>query len=126
MRVSAIDHLVMTCSDVDRTVHWYSRVLGLDVITYGPGRRALRVGDQKINLRPAASHDWVTGATSSPGDQDLCFLTELAPRQVLQRLDELGVEVTEGPVVRSGARGPLTSVYCLDPDGSLVEIASYA
>lgn len=125
MRITALDHLVMTCSDVDRTVEWYQRVLELPVITYGPGRRALRVGRQKINLRPVGSDDWVTGAASEPGDQDLCFLTELAPEQVLQRLAELGVPVTNGPVRRDGARGTLTSVYVLDPDGSLIEIASY-
>lgn len=126
MFITALDHLVMTCSDVDRTIEWYTRVLELPVITYGPGRRALLVGRQKINLRPGeGSDDWVTGATSGPGDQDLCFLTELSPQQVLDRLGELGVEVTNGPVTRDGARGTIHSVYCLDPDGSLIEIASY-
>lgn len=126
MLITALDHLVMTCSDVDRTIDWYTRVLELPVITYGPGRRALLVGRQKINLRPAVgSDDWVTGATSTPGDQDLCFLTDLSPQQVLERLAALGVEVTNGPITRDGARGTLRSVYCLDPDGSLVEISSY-
>ncbi|WP_134773304.1 VOC family protein [Ornithinimicrobium flavum] len=126
MLITALDHLVMTCSDVDRTIDWYTRVLELPVITYGPGRRALLVGQQKINLRPAVgSDDWLTGATSTPGDQDLCFLTDLSPQQVLERLAALGVEVTNGPITRDGARGTLRSVYCLDPDGSLVEISSY-
>jgi catechol 2,3-dioxygenase-like lactoylglutathione lyase family enzyme len=125
--ITGLDHLVMTCSDVDRTADWYTRVLELPVITYGQGRRALLVGPQKINLRPAeGSEDWVTGATSVPGDQDLCFLTEQSPQQVMQRLEELGVQVTNGPVTRDGARGTINSVYCLDPDGSLVEISSYA
>ncbi|MCQ8278143.1 VOC family protein [Acetobacteraceae bacterium KSS8] len=124
--VDRLDHLVITCRDVATSSNWYQRVLGMEHEEYGRNRRcALRFGGQKINLRPSGADGWETADDAMPGSQDLCFVTAVASEDVIDHLRECGVVVTEGPVHRLGALGPITSVYCKDPDGNLVEIASY-
>ncbi|WP_167475643.1 VOC family protein [Nocardia arthritidis] len=128
--VERLDHLVLNCADVAATADWYARVLGMRVEKFGPkGRTALSFGNQKINLRPlgalADDPDWVTGATEAAGSEDLCFITEASPQEVRDHLRACGIEITNGPVTKIGALGEMTSHYCRDLDGNLVEIAVY-
>jgi catechol 2,3-dioxygenase-like lactoylglutathione lyase family enzyme len=123
--ITGIDHVVLNCSDVDAIAAWYERALDLEVEVYGEGRKALVFGAQKINLRPVGSADWETASVETPGGLDICFMTASPVSDVIERWQELGIEVHEGPIQRSGARGPITSVYALDPDGNLVEVAQY-
>ncbi|OBH31016.1 virulence protein [Mycobacterium sp. E342] len=128
--VEGIDHVVLNCHDVDATAAWYERVLGMRRETFGPSARiGLRFGEQKLNLRPvgalADDPEWVTGSVEAAGSADLCFITRSRPDEVRAHLTECGVEVVAGPVTRTGALGPMTSHYCRDVDGNLVEIAFY-
>ena len=125
--VTGLDHLVITCRDVEATADWYGRVLGMARERFGPhGRVALRFGSQKINLRPASATQeaWFSGVAAAPGTQDLCFLAG-EPADTLAHLRACGVAVEVGPAPKDGALGPITSVYVRDPDGNLVEIACY-
>lgn len=132
IRITALDHLVINVGDVQRSAQWYRRVLGMEVRVFDPGhgkvpRTSLVFGAQKINLRPhdADKDDWFTADRVAAGSDDLCFLTSATPAEVLAHLAVSHVAVEEGPVAKQGARGTLHSVYCRDPDGNLIEIASY-
>jgi catechol 2,3-dioxygenase-like lactoylglutathione lyase family enzyme len=132
MKVSALDHIVINVADVARSVDWYRKVLGMEVKVFDPGhgkpvRTSLAFGQQKINVRPRGADkvEWFTADHEMPGSDDLCFLTSSAPDEVVAHLTACGVAIEEGPVTKQGARGPLRSVYCRDPDGSLIEISSY-
>jgi catechol 2,3-dioxygenase-like lactoylglutathione lyase family enzyme len=124
--IDRIDHVVVNCRDVEAMASWYERALGLQREAFGPDRRiALKFGRQKLNLRPTGAANWETGAIDTPGAMDFCFITESGLDAVITRLRGCGIEITHGPTTRTGALGPMTSVYCRDPDGNLVEIASY-
>ena len=130
LAVERFDHIVLNCCDIEATASWYERVLGMRRETFGPSRgTALCFGDQKINLRPigalADDPDWVTGSVEAAGSEDLCFITRSTPDEVHAQLAECGVEVISGPVTKIGALGPMTSHYCRDVDGNLIEIAVY-
>jgi catechol 2,3-dioxygenase-like lactoylglutathione lyase family enzyme len=124
--VNRIDHVVLNCRDVDATADWYVRVLGMRREVFGEGRVALVFGNQKINVRPSGAPNWETGAVDAPGSLDLCFIVDLSPDDVGAHLRECGVQITAGPVPKTGALGPMTSHYCRDPDGNLIEVASYS
>ena len=133
VKIHALDHLVINVADVGRTTEWYRKILGMEVKVFDPGRgktprTSLIFGNQKINVRPrdADKVEWFTADHETPGSEDLCFLTSSAPDEVVAHLKANGVAIEEGPVERQGARGTLRSVYCRDPDGSLIEISSYA
>ena len=128
--VERIDHIVLNCKDVEATASWYERVLGMRRETFGPSQRtAVSFGNQKINLRPvgalADDPDWVTGAVEAAGSEDLCFITRATPDDVRDHLTACGIDIVSGPVTKTGALGPMTSHYCRDVDGNLVEIAVY-
>ena len=126
--VDRIDHIVLNVKDVEITAAWYQRVLGMEREDFGPNHRtALKFGGQKINVRPidADQRTWLTGVRTTPGAADLCFITAVPPDEVIGHLHDCGVQILPGPVERAGALGPIASVYCRDPDGNLVEIASY-
>jgi catechol 2,3-dioxygenase-like lactoylglutathione lyase family enzyme len=132
IKVNALDHIVINVCDVARTTEWYRRVLGMEVRVFDPGhgkaaRTSLVFGDQKINVRPLGADkvEWFTADREAAGSDDLCFLTSSTPEQVVAHLKACGVAIEEGPVMKQGARGALRSVYCRDPDGSLIEISSY-
>jgi catechol 2,3-dioxygenase-like lactoylglutathione lyase family enzyme len=132
VKVHSLDHLVINVSDVARSVEWYRKVLGMEVNVFDPGhgkppRTSLMFGSQKINLRPreADKVEWFTADHETAGSDDLCFLTSSTPEEVIAHLKACGVAIAEGPVRKQGARGVLRSVYCRDPDGSLIEISSY-
>ncbi len=120
--ITGIDHVVLTVRDIEVSAAFYKRVLGLDCVTFGEGRRALMVGDQKINLHTLGME---TRNHATIGAGDICLTTDMAPAAVVEKLSAEGVAIDEGPVQRSGARGPITSVYFVDPDGHLVEVSSY-
>jgi catechol 2,3-dioxygenase-like lactoylglutathione lyase family enzyme len=133
VKVHELDHLVINVADVARSVAWYQKILGMEVNVFDPGqgrpkRTSLMFGSQKINVRPIATDkvEWFTADHETPGSEDLCFLTTSTPDEVVAHLKANGVAIEEGPVDKQGARGTLRSVYCRDPDGSLIEISSYA
>ncbi|HVV39432.1 MAG TPA: VOC family protein [Nitrobacter sp.] len=132
VKITALDHLVINVADVTRTVDWYTRVLGMEAKVFDPGhgrvpRTSLSFGNQKINVRSVTADkiEWFTADHETAGSDDLCFLTTASPEDVVAHLKACGVAIEEGPVTKQGARGPIRSVYCRDPDGSLIEISSY-
>jgi catechol 2,3-dioxygenase-like lactoylglutathione lyase family enzyme len=127
--IDGFDHLVVNVKDVEASAAWYQRVLGM-TREDAPGtlvRTSVHFGRHKINLRPIAASkvDWFTGEHAAAGSDDLCFLTQAAPEATVAHLKACGVAIEVGPVKRLGARGMMMSVYCRDPDGSLIEIATY-
>jgi catechol 2,3-dioxygenase-like lactoylglutathione lyase family enzyme len=125
MRVQRLDHLVLTVADIDTTVDFYSRVLGMTPVTFGAGRRALSFGDSKINLHQAGHEFEPRARQATPGSADVCLIIDQTIDQVVDRLTQLGVAIEEGPVDRTGAKGPIRSVYLRDPDGNLIELSNY-
>jgi len=125
MRIDRLDHLVLTVADIDRTVAFYTTVLGMQEETFGAGRRALTFGRQKINLHEAGREFEPKARHPTPGSGDLCFVTTSELREVQQHLASCDVPIEEGPVDRTGALGPIRSVYIRDPDANLVEISTY-
>lgn len=119
-----IDHLVLTVQDIDATCEFYTRVLGMTVVTFGEGRIALQFGSQKINLHQAGAEFEPKAARPTPGSADLCFIICTALDEVIAQLHKMNVPIVEGPVERTGAEGPIVSVYVRDPDGNLIEIAN--
>ncbi|MFZ5579440.1 MAG: VOC family protein [Pseudomonadota bacterium] len=117
--IASLDHLVLTVRDIEATVSFYRRVLGM----HGEQRTALHFGRQKINLHPAGAPFLPHALAPTPGSADLCFLTDRSLAQVMEHLQTEGVTIEQGPVRRTGAVGPLLSVYLRDPDGNLIEIA---
>lgn len=125
IHVSHIDHIVFTVADIAATIAFYQRVLGLEVVTFGEGRRALRFGPNKINLHQAGQEFEPHAARPVPGSVDLCLITSSPLDEVVAHLTAVGVPIEEGPVTRTGAAGPILSVYFRDLDQNLIEIASY-
>jgi catechol 2,3-dioxygenase-like lactoylglutathione lyase family enzyme len=120
-----LDHLVMTVRDLDTTCTFYQRVLGMEVVTFGAGRKALAFGRQRINLH-LAGHEFEPKAEHpTPGSADLCFIATVPISQIITHLNVCEVAILEGPVPRTGALGDMISVYFRDPDLNLLEIASY-
>lgn len=125
MQIERLDHWVLTVRDVDATVAFYERVLGMRAITFGNGRRALAFGQQKINLHPAQTPLRPHAAQPTPGSGDLCLITRTPIEEVIIELENAGVAIEQGPAPRTGALGPIISVYFRDPDGNLIEVARY-
>ncbi len=125
MRVESLDHLVLTVADVEASADFFARVLGMEKLVFGAGRVALKFGRQKINLHPAAAPLQPHAAQPTRGSGDLCFVTEQALAEWIGHLAARGVAVEAGPVPRTGALGPMTSIYLRDLDGNLIEIANY-
>ena len=121
--VLGLDHLVLTVRDVERALSFYRRVLGMDPIAFGNGRRALSFGNQKINLHPVGEEIEPHASDPAPGSADLCFRVDLSIDALLSHLASLGISPELGPVQRTGAMGPLVSVYIRDPDGNLIELS---
>lgn len=121
--VTALDHLVLTVADPRRTAEFYQALLGMELHRFGENRLALHFGQQKINLH-RAGHEFEPKAHSPlPGSADLCFLVEGTARDSAAKLIEAGVTIEDGPVPRTGATGPIMSLYLRDPDGNLIELA---
>lgn len=125
MHVDRLDHIVLTVADVAATCAFYERVLGLRVVTFAGGRKALSFGNQKINLHQAGREFEPKAAAPTPGSADLCLVSKAPLDQVIAHLHSCGVAILEGPVQRTGAMGPITSVYFRDPDNNLIEVCNY-
>ena len=123
--IDRIDHLVLTVFDLERTIDFYSRVLGMEPVTFAAGRRGLAFGRQKLNLHQAGREFEPKALKPTPGSMDLCFITETPLEEVIAQLKSQGVAIAEGPVPKTGALGPMTSVYFRDPDGNLIEVSNY-
>lgn len=123
MRIDSLDHLVLTVADVEATCAFYRRVLGMEIVTFAGGRRALAFGRQKINLHLHGREFEPKADRPTPGSGDLCFLASTPIGEVVAHLTAEGVAIVAGPVRRTGATGPILSVYFRDPDGNLIEVA---
>ncbi|XP_069832389.1 glyoxalase domain-containing protein 5 isoform X2 [Dendropsophus ebraccatus] len=124
-RIKHLDHLVLTVRSLEDTVGFYTRVLGMDVVTFKGGRKALAFGVQKINLHEAGKEFEPKAKHPKPGSADLCLITETPLSAVLQHLQICGIPIEEGPVSRTGAVGEIQSVYFRDPDHNLIEVSNY-
>jgi catechol 2,3-dioxygenase-like lactoylglutathione lyase family enzyme len=125
MKIDSLDHLVLTVADIEATCEFYKRVLGMEVVSFGAGRKALSFGSQKINLQQQGKESSLKAERPTPGSADLCLLTSLSIAEVLDHLAACGVNLLAGPVERQGARGPMRSVYFRDPDSNLIEVSTY-
>jgi catechol 2,3-dioxygenase-like lactoylglutathione lyase family enzyme len=122
--IDRLDHLVLTVADIEATIAFYERVLGMRAVAFGAGRRALAFGMQKINLH-AAGAEWKPHARApTRGSADLCFITMTPLPDAMAHVRACGVAIEEGPVERTGATGPILSFYLRDPDGNLIEVAN--
>lgn len=124
MQIDHLDHLVLTVADVDATLDFYSRVLGMRLVTFGEGRKALAFGNQKINLHQAGRDFEPKAERPTPGSADLCFIVATPLDEVTAHLEAHRVAIVEGPVKRTGATGPIRSVYLRDPDFNLIELSN--
>ncbi len=125
IRIDRLDHLVLTVASIDATCEFYSRVLGMRVTRFGEGRTALGFGTQKINLHELGKEFEPRAARATAGSGDLCLISAVSLDNVIRQLDECGVKIIEGPVAKTGATGPIRSVYFRDPDGNLIEVSEY-
>jgi catechol 2,3-dioxygenase-like lactoylglutathione lyase family enzyme len=125
IEIERLDHLVLTVRDVEATLRFYESVLGMRRESFGAGRVALRFGCQKINVHPYPSDVEIVAKDPRPGTADLCFIAEMPIEAVIAHLAACGVAVELGPVERTGAQGPIRSVYIRDPDGNLIEVSNY-
>ncbi len=121
--IKSLDHLVLTTRDADKCIDFYTRVLGMKLESFGEGRKALRFGEQKINLHDRNTVTDGYAAYPTPGSLDICFLADRPLDEVIERLRAAGVAIELGPVKRTGARFPLRSIYVRDPDQNLIEIS---
>lgn len=124
MRVLALDHLVLTIGDLDRTLAFFVDALGMVYEPFGEGRHALRFGAQKLNLHLSDRPVDPNVRHATPGSGDLCFLVDDSLEAWVERLEARGIPVITGPVTRSGATGPIRSLFCYDPDENLVELSA--
>lgn len=124
VKIDNLDHLVLTVKDIGITTSFYSRVLGMDITTFGGNRKALSFGTQKINLHQHNNEFEPKAQQPTPGSADLCFITSIPLHDVLNHLASCNVAVIEGPVQRTGATGPILSVYFRDPDMNLIEVSN--
>ena len=124
IEIKSLDHLVITASDLQATVRFYSKVLGMEHVEFGDGLHAMHFGNQKFNIHDATTDVRPKARNIVPGSEDFCLLTETPVSEVIRHLQHCGVAIEEGPVNRSGAAGTLESVYFRDPDGNLVEVSN--
>jgi catechol 2,3-dioxygenase-like lactoylglutathione lyase family enzyme len=125
IQIDRIDHIVLTVADLEKTISFYENVLGMKVETFGEGRKALSFGRQKFNLHQKGKEFEPKAKTPMPGAIDLCLISTTKIADVIEHLKEVGVPIEQGPIQRTGATGPIRSVYFRDPDGNLIEVSNY-
>ena len=126
--IDHVDHIVLTTRDLPACLHFYCDVLGMKMEKFqtpGALRIALKFGKQKFNI-----HEWGKEYTprahvAAPGTLDLCFIAAVSLEAVIEKLQKENIKILEGPVPKTGANGPIKSVYVRDPDLNLVEISVY-
>jgi len=126
LQVDRLDHLVLTVKDINTTCEFYTKVLGMEDVTFADRRKALTFGSQKINLHEHGDEFDPKSQRPTPGSADLCFITRVPLSEVIQHVRACGVEILEGPLDRTGALGPIMSIYFRDPDGNLIEVSNYS
>jgi catechol 2,3-dioxygenase-like lactoylglutathione lyase family enzyme len=125
--IDHLDHIVLTTARTEQCVDFYTRVLGMKFERFGAqARMALKFGAQKINLHEKGREFEPRATLAAPGTLDICFIAAVPLAEVIARLEAAKVAIIEGPVMKTGARGPIRSVYVRDPDGNLVEISEPA
>lgn len=122
--IESIDHIVFTVHDVEKTCDFYQQVLGMEIATFGEGRKALSFGQQKINLHQHGKEFEPKAAKPAPGTQDICLITQIPIVEVAKHVTGCGVAIEDGPIRRTGATGPILSIYFRDPDGNLIEVSN--
>jgi catechol 2,3-dioxygenase-like lactoylglutathione lyase family enzyme len=125
MQILRLDHIVLTVTDIEATCRFYQQVLGMEVVTFAGGRNALSFAQQKINLHQQGKEFEPKAFSPTPGSADICLIAATPLSEVIDHLRLCGVPILEGPVARTGAIGPITSVYFRDPDNNLIEVANY-
>jgi catechol 2,3-dioxygenase-like lactoylglutathione lyase family enzyme len=123
--IEAIDHFVLTVASIADSCAFYKRALGIEAVSFGHGRTALQIGGQKINLHEAGREFHPNARVATPGSGDFCLVASEPVEAIAARWRNLGIAVEDGPGPRTGARGPMVSIYCRDPDGNLVEVSNY-
>lgn len=124
-KVKSIDHIVLTVKDIDKTVEFYTKVLGMEKEIFKETRVALKFGHQKINLHKLGNEFEPKAQNVKEGSSDLCFITETSVEEFKKHIEEKGTKVIEGPIKRTGAMGDINSIYLRDPDGNLIEVSNY-
>lgn len=126
-KITSLDHFVLTVASIRATCDFYARTLGFGVEVFGPEKRtALIFGNQKINLHQVGKEFTPRARLATAGSGDFCLLTDTPVAEVAAHLRAEGIEVLDGPVPKTGATGPLLSIYFRDPDGNLVEVSNVA
>lgn len=124
LQIKALDHLVLTVRSIEASLAFYTTILGLEAEIFGENRHALTFGTQKINLHQAGSEFEPKADRPTPGSADLCFLTDTPLDFIIAHLEKQAIAICQGPIRRTGATGPLLSIYIRDPDQNLIEIAN--
>ncbi|UTX49759.1 VOC family protein [Chryseobacterium sp. MA9] len=125
MEIKNLDHLVLTVTDIDKTIEFYTHVMGFEAVTFGDNRKALIFGNQKINLHQKGHEFEPKAERPTTGSADLCFIAQTDIHDVMEELRQKNVEIIEGIVDRTGAVGKIKSVYFRDPDQNLIEVSNY-
>ncbi len=125
MKITKIDHIALTCKNINATAEFYKSVMGMYIEMFGEGRVALKFGNQKINLHKHGKEFKPKANNPLPGSEDLCFITEIELTTAMAYVKNKGINIIEGPVSRAGATGPIISFYFRDPDGNLIEVANH-
>src|SRR5437867_8859752 len=121
MNIDSIDHVVLTVKKIDATCEFYSKMLAMEIVTFGEGRKALSFGSQKINLQQVGRESTLVADKPTPGSADICFITSLSLGDIMTHLNSCRMKLIKGPVERNGARGLMMSVYFRDPDMNLID-----
>lgn len=124
MKITKLDHFVLTVRDIEKAISFYISVMGMKKEEFGQGRVALRYGDQKINLHEWGNEFEPKASNPMPGSADLCFITKTPLNEAISHVRRFGIEIIEGPVERTGAKGAILSFYFRDPDNNLIEVAN--
>ena len=125
MKINSLDHLVLTVANIEATCQFYRDILGMQVISFNGGRKALRFGDQKINLHQKGHEYEPKAKFPTPGSADLCLISTTPLEEVIAELKSADISIEEGPIAKHGALGDIKSVYVRDPDFNLIEISNY-
>ena len=125
IRITCLDHLVLTVRDIERTSSFYQQVFGMQEISFDADRKALTFGNHKINLHEYGKEFEPKAEHPTPGSADLCFITSTPIKKVEKHIRSCGINIEEGPVQRTGAKGTILSIYIRDPDGNLIELSNY-
>jgi len=127
--ILSIDHIVITVSDMKKTIHFYSDILGMEINQFysksdNTYRKSLKFGKQKINLHEASNPYKPNAEVALPGTLDICFLTDEPLSHWIKIFNKNNVTIESGPILKTGASGPIESIYVRDPDKNLIEISN--